>query len=49
MNQYGAMEQTTQFRAMTAVSSSNKAAETGSKKAGNMFLQKFQDFKLFPL
>ena len=39
----------TQIRAMPAVSSSNKAAETGSKKAGNMIFTKFQDFKVFPL
>ena len=29
---------------MTVVSSSNKAGETGSKKAGDMIKQKFPDF-----
>ena len=31
----------TQISAMTAVSSSNTAAETGSDEAGNMILQNF--------
>ena len=34
---------------MTAVSSSNKAAEISSKKAGDMILQKFADFLVFPV
>ena len=34
----------TQVRAMTAVSSSNKAAETGSKKAGNVIFRKISGF-----
>ena len=34
---------------MTAVSSSNKAAETDSKKAEIWILQKFPDFKVFLL
>ena len=34
---------------MTAVSSSNKAAERGSKIAGDMILKKFPDFQVFPM
>ena len=34
---------------MTAVSSSNKAAKQAQRKLEIWFLQKFQDFKVFPL
>ena len=39
----------TQNRAMTAVSSSNKATKQAQRKLEIWFLQKFQDFKVFPL
>ena len=37
------------IRAMAAVSSSNKAAETGSKKVGNMISTKFSELQVFSL